>query len=150
MIKGVVIKPLKKFSDNRGWLIETFRDDELPKKFKPVMGYISATYTHESRGPHEHKDQTDYFCFVGPGNFKMKLWDNRKYSSTYKSTIEMVVGEDNPCSILIPPGVVHGYKNISNVTAYYVNYPDKLYAGKNKKSKVDEIRHEDNKSEFVL
>jgi len=149
MIKGVVIKQLDKFSDKRGWLIETFREGELPKQFNPAMSYISATNPHECRGPHEHKDQTDYFCFVGPGTFKMKLWDNRNYSPTYKKTIEMFVGEDNPCSIIIPPGVVHGYKNVSDVIAYYVNYPDRLYAGKNKKEKVDEIRHEEN-NVFVL
>ncbi len=39
-IEGVVIKKLTRFSDERGYLVETFRIDNLPSKLKPVMSYI--------------------------------------------------------------------------------------------------------------
>ena len=36
-IEGVVIEKLIKFSDERGFLIETFRKDCLPDNLLPVM-----------------------------------------------------------------------------------------------------------------
>ena len=83
MIKGVIVKQLRKFLDERGWLVELFREDELGNIPRPAMSYLSLTLPGELRGPHEHAVQTDYFCFIGPSNFKLLLWDNRRDSSTY-------------------------------------------------------------------
>ena len=150
-IEGVVINKLIKFSDERGFLVETFRTDNLLDDLKPVMSYVSYTRPGTARGPHEHKRQTDIFCFMGPGNFKIKLWDNREESKTYRYCMEIVGGEDNHIRVIVPPGVVHGYKNISSeVDGMVLNYPDKLYRGWGKKEEVDEIRHEDKEDEFYL
>ena len=150
-IEGVIIKKLTRFSDERGYLIETFRIDNLPDKLKPVMSYTSYTKTGIARGPHEHEEQTDIFCFMGPGNFKIKLWDNRKNSKTFDNYIELIGGKDNPIQVVVPPGVVHAYRNISEETdGMVINYPDKLYRGWGKKEEVDEIRHEDKEDEFYL
>jgi len=147
-IEGVIVRDLKKNTDERGWLIELFRQDEINKNNYPVMSYISLTLPGIIRGPHEHLKQTDYFCFVGPSNFKIILWDNRKNSKTYKNKMIIYAGKDSPKSILIPPRVVHGYKNIGNEPGLVVNFPNKLYAGWNKKGKVDEVRYENKKSPF--
>ena len=68
-IDDVIIKPLSQHADDRGWLIELYREDELPETVHPVMAYISQTLPAVVRGPHEHHDQTDYFAFVGPSDF---------------------------------------------------------------------------------
>ena len=150
-IEGVIVKKLSRFSDERGYLIETFRIDNLPNKLKPMMSYISYTKAGIVRGPHEHEEQTDIFCFMGPGNFKIKLWDNRENSKTFGNYTELIGGKDNPIQLIVPPGVVHGYKNISeDEIGMVMNYPDKLYGGLNKKEKIDEIRHEDKEDEFYL
>jgi len=150
-IEGVVIERLIRFSDERGFLVETFRVDNLPDNLQPVMSYVSYTRPGITRGPHEHKKQTDIFCFMGPGNFKIKLWDNQKESRTYRCCMEIIGGEDNPIRIIVPPGVVHGYKNISKEKdGMVLNYPDKLYGGWGRKEEVDEIRHEDKEDEFYL
>ena len=150
-IEGVIIEKLIKFSDERGFLIETFRIDNLPKEIRPMMSYISYTKPGITRGPHEHEEQTDIFCFMGPGNFKVKLWDNRKESDNYGNCLEVIGGKDNPIRVVVPPGVVHGYKNISKEEdGMVLNYPDKLYRGWGKKEEVDEIRHEDKEDEFYL
>lgn len=146
-IDKVKIFNLKKHEDERGYLVETYRVDTLPNKIKPEMSYVSFTNPQVSRGPHEHVHQTDIFTFMGPGNFMLKLWDNRKKSKTYLNFIEIYAGEDNPMTIIVPPGVVHGYKNVSKSKtkqSMVINYPDKLFMGWNKKEKVDEIRHEHN------
>ena len=150
-IKGVIIDKLTEFVDERGFLVETFRVDILPEGLRPVMSYISYTKPVIARGPHEHLKQTDIFCFMGPSNFKIKLWDNRKESRTYGCCMEIIGGEDNPIRVIVPPGVVHGYKNISKeVAGMVLNYPDKLYRGLDRKEEVDEIRHEDKEDEFYL
>jgi dTDP-4-dehydrorhamnose 3,5-epimerase len=149
MLRGVIIKKLEKFSDERGWLAEIFRQDEA--KYQPVMAYVSVTQPGVTRGPHEHKFQSDFFVFVGPGSFNLYLWDNRKDSETFGQKEQIEVGANNPVAVLVPPGVVHGYKCISEIPAYSINLPDKLYKGDGKKEEVDEIRWEkDENSSFKI
>src|SRR3989338_5073305 len=83
-IHGVQVRLLKKHQDARGWLSEIFRVDELSADLVPVMSYVSETLPGATRGPHEHVDQTDCFCFLGPSTFRLVLWDNRPNSPTYK------------------------------------------------------------------
>ena len=143
-IEGVVSWPLRKHLDQRGSLCETFRLDELPHGLQPVMSYVSYTEPGVARGPHEHREQTDIFAFLGPGNFLLKLWDNRPSSPTYGCFCRIYAGRDKPLAVVIPPGVVHGYCNISTLEMGMVlNYPDKLYQGWHREEPVDEIRHED-------
>lgn len=142
-IEGVIWKPLKKFHDARGWLCELFRDDELPPGFRPAMAYISMTEPGVARGPHEHVDQADGFCFIGPSTFKLYLWDRRTGSATLGNKQVELVGVDKPMFVVIPPGVVHAYKNVGPEQGLVFNCPDQLYKGKGRKEPVDEIRHED-------
>ncbi|MDD2321075.1 MAG: dTDP-4-dehydrorhamnose 3,5-epimerase family protein [Geobacteraceae bacterium] len=142
-IHDVVVRPLTKFLDERGWLAELFRHDELDGLMKPVMSYLSMTKPGVARGPHEHVDQTDYFCFLGPSNFKVYLWDSRPDSPTYGVSQIFYAGLDAPRMVIVPPGVVHAYKNVGIENGLVFNAPDRLYAGEGKKSPVDEVRHED-------
>jgi len=142
-IKDVFIRPLQKHEDDRGWLSEIYRSDELNGELMPVMSYISVTKPGVTRGPHEHKHQTDLFAFPGFSSFKINLWDNRKNSSTYMKKIELESNAESPLCIIIPPGVVHAYTNIGDTDGITVNSPNKLYKGVGKKEPVDEIRYED-------
>ncbi len=141
-IHDVIVKNLSKFIDERGWLSELFRGDELGKEFMPAMSYVSMTQAGVARGPHEHVDQADLFAFIGPSNFKIYLWDNRKDSPTYNVRQVFYAGQDSPRSVIIPKGVVHAYKNVGGTLGMVLNFPNRLFAGEGKKSPVDEIRHE--------
>ncbi|MDD5291034.1 MAG: dTDP-4-dehydrorhamnose 3,5-epimerase family protein [Patescibacteria group bacterium] len=141
MIEGVVIKKLKKYEDERGWLTEIFRQDE--DGFSPIMSYVSLTKPGIIRGPHEHVKQSDRFVFVGPGDFELYLWDRRENSKTKDENMKIEAGTSNPALVIVPPGVVHGYKCVSREGGMSINLPDKLYKGENKKEEVDEIRWED-------
>jgi len=142
-IDGVVLRPLNRFEDARGWLIELYREDQLEPGQRPVMAYVSLTLPGVARGPHEHREQTDYFAFFGPGDFKLYLWDARPGAATFGYRLTLLVGESNPQVVIVPPGVVHAYKNVSAVPGVVFNCPNQLYAGEGKKGPVDEIRHED-------
>ena len=150
-IDGVVIKDLVRFSDRRGWLVELFRQDEIPPEFMPAMAYVSMTEPGIARGPHEHRDQADFFAFLGPSTFRLTLWDNRQSSSTYGVRQILEAGEEHPRSVIIPAGVVHAYKNVGGKQGMVLNYPNRLFAGWGKGEPVDEIRHEnDPTSNFLL
>jgi|SRR6185503_13355932 dTDP-4-dehydrorhamnose 3,5-epimerase len=148
-IKGVIIRKLAKAQDSRGWLAELFRNDELDGEFIPTMAYISSTNPGVTRGPHEHREQADFFCFIGPSNFKLRMWDNREESETFRCVTTIVVGQENPSAVLVPAGVVHAYQNIGDAEGIVINCPNKLYRGPGRREEVDEIRHE-NDSETIF
>ena len=145
-IEGIVIRKMESYADNRGWLGELFRKDDPAidliqggSGFYPAMSYISITHPDVVRGPHEHREQTDYFCFLG--KFRLYLWDNRMDSPTHKN--KKIVENADRLIVVVPPGVVHAYKNTGEEDAIILNFPDRLYGGWNKGEKVDEIRYED-------
>lgn len=142
-INDVVVYALKKYVDERGWLCELFRRDEIAEEFYPAMAYISVTEPQTTRGPHEHTEQADLFCFLGTSNFKLVMWDNRENSPTFKNVMTLFVGADNPQAVIIPKGIVHAYKNIGSEKGMVINCPNRLFMGENKQEDIDEIRHED-------
>ncbi len=139
-IEGVIVRELRRYTDTRGWLMELFRDDELPDGFNPAMAYISMTHPGVARGPHEHVHQTDGFAFVD-GDYEVYLWENRPNRGD--ASVVIRAGNQNPMVVFVPPGVVHAYRNVGDRDAYVINFPDKLYAGRGKAEPVDEVRHED-------
>ncbi len=136
-MEGVVIKELNVFTDDRGWLTEIFREDEM--NLRPVMSYVSLTRPGIARGPHEHRDQTDFFCFLG--NFRLYLWDNRPGSKSHGEKFVLDTGGE-PVTAIVPPGVVHAYKNMGPGDGLVLNLPDRLFRGQGKKEPVDEVRYE--------
>ncbi len=137
---GVVVRPIRRHEDARGWLAELFRRDELPEGFDPAMAYLSVTRPGVARGPHEHAHQTDGFAFLD-GEYELHLWENRPDHPERSETLR--VGAAAPCVVFVPPGVVHAYRNVGPADAFVLNFPDKLYAGWGRAEPVDEIRHED-------
>jgi dTDP-4-dehydrorhamnose 3,5-epimerase len=142
-IDGLLLRPIARFGDARGWLIELFREDQLPAGHLPAMAYLSETLPGVVRGPHEHREQSDYFAFVGPGDFMLYLWDPRTGSPTHGNRWKAVVGQSNMRAVLVPPRVVHAYRNVSDLPGLVINCPDRLYAGRGRSQPVDEIRYED-------
>lgn len=150
MIEGVVVKLLESHTDLRGNLTELFRRDwlddlalELKQDLIPQMAYLSITKPGIARGPHEHRQQTDIFAFMALGTFRICLWDARTASPTSGSQMVFEAGIEAPTLVIVPPGVVHGYRNISETNGMVLNFPNQMYAGYGKKDPVDEIRHED-------
>ena len=121
-----------------------------PGAYQP-SGHINVSRATEFYIKYHLYYISDFFVFIGPGDFELYLWDDRQSSSTYESFSKEVVGESNPVSVLVPPGVVHGYKAITPSGSFSINLPDKLYAGRDKKEKIDEIRHENiSTSKFII
>jgi len=122
MIDGVKIKQLTVHQDipdtpdelngARGVLMEVVRDDDgLMKKF----GQTTFTITHRGtiKGFHWHQKQDDVW-FVATGRAKVVLHDLRESSPTKGETQTLYAGTGDYKVILIPAGVVHGYKVVSD------------------------------------
>src|SRR5688572_23524389 len=117
MIPGVGIVPIIQHQDARGWLCEIWRTDWC-REHRPEMGYVSVTLPGQTRGPHEHFTQTDYFAFFG--HFELVL---------RKGDVKMVRLITTPTVAVIPPGVVHSYSCVGREPGIVVNLPDRLYKG---------------------
>ncbi len=125
MIEGVVTKPLKQVTDERGWLTEILRNDwELFRKFGQV--YVTAAYPQVVKAWHMHKKQTDNISCI-KGMVKLVLYDGRTKSQTKGEINEYTMGERNLLLVQIPPQVWHGFKTVSEHYSLVLNVPTELY-----------------------
>lgn len=119
MIDGVIIKPLKKISDERGSIYHMLkRDDPEFKEFGEI--YFSLAYPGVIKGWHLHKKMTLNYAVI-QGMIKLVLFDNREQSKTKGKLQEIFTGEDNYSLIIIPPGIWNGFKCIGTKTAIVAN-----------------------------
>jgi len=113
MIDGVVLNSLDTHQDERGFFREIIR--ETDDFFQEGFGQWSHSlmYPGVIKAWHIHKKQTDWW-YVGTGVLKVVLYDKRSESSTYRQTMEIMLGDNHEARVLkIPPGVAHGCKCLS-------------------------------------
>lgn len=121
MIDGVKVKQLTMRHDipdvaqpavQPGFLLEIVRDDDdLLQKFGQTT--YTVAYKGTIKAFHWHLKQDDLW-FVATGEAKIVLYDRRNNSPT-KGEIQVIyAGEQNRVLVLIPAGVIHGYKVISD------------------------------------
>ncbi len=121
MINGVVIKKLRVFPDivedgevssNPGFLMEVLRADE---KLLRQFGQTTFTVAHKGtvKAFHWHKRQDDLW-FAATGKAMIVLYDLREQSRTYGVTQVIMAGENDYKLVVIPTGVAHGYKVLSD------------------------------------
>ena len=104
-IEGVVIKPLRRIVDNRGWLMEIFRSD-WPEFQKFGQTYMTTCKPGVIKAWHYHKLQWDHFVPI-KGNALVGLYDSREGSPTKGIIQEVEVWEKEPKLVKIPPLVYH-------------------------------------------
>tara|TARA_Y100000590_G_scaffold344091_2_gene393389 strand:- start:5984 stop:6466 length:483 start_codon:yes stop_codon:yes gene_type:complete len=120
-IEGVKVKELTVHQDISdvaeslsapGFLMEVLRDDDgLLKRFG--QSTFTVAYKDTIKAFHWHQRQDDLW-FVASGKAFIVLHDLREGSSTYGTTETVTAGVDNYKLILIPVGVAHGYKVVSD------------------------------------
>lgn len=108
-IDGVIIKPLKKFPDERGTIMHGVRNDNILNEFGEV--YFKKLYYGIINGWHVHEKLVlNYICIYG--NMKLVLVDMREDSKTKHFCQEIYFGDDNYCMVHIPPGVANASKSV--------------------------------------
>lgn len=124
-IKGVVIKSLVRHPDDRGFFEEILRDDdELLRHFGQAS--LSMSYPGVIKAFHYHERQDDLWFFP-VGSAQVVLYDMRPDSPTQGRTQVCYPGEDNPLLIVIPVGVVHGYRVLGQKPAMIVYFTTESY-----------------------
>lgn len=121
-MEGVLIKPLKVFSDERGKVMHMLgSDDPLFKQFGEV--YFSIVNPGIIKGWKKHSKMTQHFA-VPIGNIKLVLYDDRENSSTKGEIQEIFIGIENYQLVRIPPLICYSFKAIGNEFALIANCTD--------------------------
>lgn len=127
MIDGVETRTLQVNADDRGHLVEIFREDWDIYDPDPVMSYYSMTYPGIIRAWHRHtRGQVDHFV-CPKGRIKVAVYDDRDDSNTRGELNTFVIGEHNQIAVRIPGPCWHGFKAIGNEPAFLINFPTNLY-----------------------
>lgn len=128
MLKGIIIKPLKRFSDERGFFTELMREDwkNLLNEDRFVQANLSVSYPSIIRAWHRHlRGQTDYFIVL-KGALKICAYDEET-----KELDEIVSTSQDLQIVRVPGHYWHGFKVVSNETAWLLYFTTKLYDYKN-------------------
>jgi dTDP-4-dehydrorhamnose 3,5-epimerase len=127
MIEGVEVRDLQVNADERGHLVEIFREDWELYDPDPAMSYYSMSYPGVVRAWHRH-DQGQIDHFICPkGRIKVGIYDDREESATRGDLDTFVIGEHNQRVVRIPGDCWHGFKAIGDEPAFLVNLPTNLY-----------------------
>ncbi len=129
LIPGVQIFPYALWPDDRGYFLEVARIGQVGvSSFPPESTQISAALSLPGtiKAFHIHRFQTDYWC-PAAGMFQVALVDLRPGSPAFGRRNTLYVGALRPWQILIPPGVGHGYKVISQEPGMLVYVTDQTY-----------------------
>ncbi len=119
-IKGVEFKPLKTFSDSRGFFREIFRSTDAI-----YAGGEFGQWSHSKmqkdvvKAWHYHHLQIDWW-YLPVGQAEVVLFDYREESPTFKTKLIFTLGEadkygpdTHEVCVKIPQGVLHGCRVLS-------------------------------------
>ena len=124
MLKGIIIKPLERFNDERGSFTELMRQDwrDILNEDRVVQANFSISYPGVVRAWHRHlRGQIDYFLVL-KGALKICAYDQET-----KELNEVVSTGQAPQIVRVPGHYWHGFKVISNETAWLLYFTTKLY-----------------------
>lgn len=106
-INDVLVTNLPSCRDSRGDLTEIFRCS-----FAPDHHFIQSNFVRSKagvlRGVHVHNQHTDYLVIL-EGRATIGMRDLRIKSETYGQTLSITVTGEDITSLVIPPGVAHGF-----------------------------------------
>ena len=121
MIKGLIINKLDVKSDERGWLAEILRKENLRGKNDFGQILITVAKPDVTKGNHYHKRKHEWFCAIR-GRGKLLLKD-----VTSDECQEVLMGDENMVAVKIPPNVIHAIQNIGDKMLYLLIYIDEPF-----------------------
>ena len=123
MLPGIVIKPLKRFADERGYFTEIMRKDwEDVIQDDIVQANMSVSYPGMVRAWHRHeRGQVDHFLVVS-GALKICAYDDDT-----RELDEVISAGENPQMVRMPGHYWHGFKVVGNEQATLIYFVNRLY-----------------------
>jgi len=124
VIEGIIERPLKIISDERGSVMHMLRcDDEGFDGFGEV--YFSSVNAGVVKGWKKHTRATQNFA-VPIGKIKLVIYDDRKDSSTFDTIQEVVLGVNDYKLVCVPANVWYSFGAIGEM-ALLANCTDLAY-----------------------
>jgi dTDP-4-dehydrorhamnose 3,5-epimerase len=115
-IPGVMLVRPEVHGDDRGFFVETMREDVLGVRF------VQANHSHSRagvlRGLHFHARQADAW-YVVRGRARVGLADLRT-RSTRPAAAAIELSDQDPATLYIPPGVAHGFVALTDLDLVYL------------------------------
>jgi dTDP-4-dehydrorhamnose 3,5-epimerase len=109
---GVLVLPLRRFVDERGWFCELRRESLLPKA--TAQTNVSFSRKGVIRGLHYHeRGQDDLFCCLA-GTARVVVLDRET-----GETFSLDIGEDNPVAVYVPGHHAHGFEALTDCLFLY-------------------------------
>jgi dTDP-4-dehydrorhamnose 3,5-epimerase len=126
-IEGVVVRELSAIVDGRGDLTEVWSESwKLHGLVRPRHVYQSATDYGVVKAWHLHRKHTDQFV-VTRGKIQIVCVDCRPESKSFGRANSFIAGNRKPMMIVIPPGILHGWKALSVPEALVLNLQSHPY-----------------------
>jgi len=124
VIQGVFVVEPRIFGDERGFFVETYRREWIPKAREMIQANRADRQRGSVVGFHYHLHQADYW-YVPHGSARMVLHDLRAGSATVGATLAVDLGAradgtHDHRGVFIPPGVAHGFAALSDMTITYL------------------------------
>ena len=111
-MNGVLVLPLRRFDDPRGWFMELRRESLLPDR--TLQTNLSFSRAGTVRGLHYHaRGQNDLFVCVR-GMIRVVALDQDS-----AETFTVDVGDDNPAAVWIPGHLAHGFEALTDALVLY-------------------------------
>jgi dTDP-4-dehydrorhamnose 3,5-epimerase len=114
VIEGLLVLPLRRIEDERGWFLELRRDSLLPAR--TVQTNVSFSRRGVIRGLHYHeRGQDDLFACLD-GMARVVVLDR-----VSGETFSVDIGDENPVAVYVPGRHAHGFEALTDcVLAYHV------------------------------
>jgi dTDP-4-dehydrorhamnose 3,5-epimerase len=118
-IEGLWVQESKIFTDNRGWLFESFNYKQFSELIGLDVDFVqdNHSYSHKSvlRGMHYQVTKPQgKLLRVTAGRIYDVVVDLRQDSLTYSKWFGIEISASNHRQIWIPPGVAHGFLVLSD------------------------------------
>ncbi|MDR6984038.1 dTDP-4-dehydrorhamnose 3,5-epimerase [Rheinheimera pacifica] len=128
LIPDVVLLTPKVFGDERGFFMETFRQDEFIKhcgNYNFVQDNHSSSGKGILRGLHyQHKQPQGKLVRVTKGEVFDVAVDMRRNSPTFGKWVGEYLSESNKRMLWVPPGFAHGFYVTSDMAEFQYKCTD--------------------------
>jgi len=112
LLDGMVRIPLRRYQDERGWVMELRRESAMPKQTRQTN--VSFSRAGVIRGLHFHeRGQDDLFCCL-QGMARVVVLDRGSGQAFTED-----IGDENPVALYIPGRHAHGFEALTDLVFCY-------------------------------
>lgn len=126
LIHGVIVRFQHPIEDDRGEIVEIFREGWSGLPDPVVFVYQISVLPGVIKGWVVHRKQEDRL-FVSRGRLRFALYDDRPDSPSYQKLNVFTITERRRALVVIPRGVFHGIENVGMEEAVCLNLPTRAY-----------------------